>query len=116
MRGNIGAGGRAPDMEAVGARKASQTMTAQAPAATTRCTDCDCDRTDGEGGCVVDATALAHYSADVLDASILSELCGSEVVRWYERMSGDAEERRRKLFRTSYRAVESEVIGLGVKW
>ncbi|VDB95107.1 unnamed protein product [Peniophora sp. CBMAI 1063] len=81
-----------------------------------RCTDCDCDRVDQGGECAMDATALAHSRADGLAARILGELCGTDVARWGDRMDGEAEERRRKLFRTSYRAVESEVIGLGVKW
>lgn len=36
--------------------------------------------------------------------------------RWDADMDSGAEERRRELFRTNYRAVESEVIGLAVKW
>ena len=32
------------------------------------------------------------------------------------RMDEAAESRRRGFFRTQYRAVESEVVGLGVKW
>jgi hypothetical protein len=32
------------------------------------------------------------------------------------RMDETAEARRREFFRTRYRAVESEVVGLGVKW
>ena len=35
---------------------------------------------------------------------------------WMARMDEDAEARRRAYFRTQYRAVESEVVGLGVKW
>ncbi|KAH9895036.1 iron hydrogenase [Cubamyces lactineus] len=39
-----------------------------------------------------------------------------EGVRWTDDLPGEAEERRRALFRTQYRAVESEVVGLAVKW
>lgn len=35
---------------------------------------------------------------------------------WSSEMDVDAEQRRRELFRTQYRAIESEVIGLAVKW
>ncbi|KAI6123857.1 iron hydrogenase [Pisolithus croceorrhizus] len=35
---------------------------------------------------------------------------------WSSAMDADAERRRRALFRTQYRAVESEVVGLAVKW
>lgn len=35
---------------------------------------------------------------------------------WMARMDEAAEARRRAYFRTQYRAVESEVVGLGVKW
>lgn len=37
-------------------------------------------------------------------------------IRWDADMDTGAEQRRRELFRTDYRAVESEVIGLAVKW
>ena len=37
-------------------------------------------------------------------------------VEWATCLDEKAEERRRRLFRTQYRAVESEVVGLAVKW
>ncbi|KAF8492296.1 iron hydrogenase [Gautieria morchelliformis] len=35
---------------------------------------------------------------------------------WMQTMDGQAEVRRRELFRTTYRKVESEIVGLAVKW
>ncbi|KAI0092962.1 iron hydrogenase [Irpex rosettiformis] len=58
--------------------------------------------------------------ADKLSTRILAETCqlnGDEkAVSWIDDMDQSAEGRRQKLFRTQYRAVESEVIGLAVKW
>jgi hypothetical protein len=57
-----------------------------------------------------------------LVARVLKELCApmEEQQKEQETMDGSAgptaEVRRRRLFRTQYRVVESEVIGLGVKW
>ncbi|KAI0036885.1 iron hydrogenase, partial [Vararia minispora EC-137] len=65
------------------------------------------------------ATQIAERSnahADQLALLVLSDMCNVSVSRWGEEMDAQGEERRRKLFRTSYHAVESEVIGLGVKW
>ncbi|KAI0063588.1 iron hydrogenase [Artomyces pyxidatus] len=57
-------------------------------------------------------------SLDEVAVRVLGELCKprAEAVRWDERMDDEAEERRRRFFRTQYRVVESEVVGLGVKW
>ena len=57
--------------------------------------------------------------AERLAATILAELChpkGSAPRSWTDTMDEDAEALRRKYFRTQYRAVESEVVGLAVKW
>ncbi|KZT71034.1 iron hydrogenase [Daedalea quercina L-15889] len=59
--------------------------------------------------------------ADRLATRILAELCSPAPVMaptagWCSTMDDAAEERRRKFFRTQYRAVESEVVGLAVKW
>ena len=35
---------------------------------------------------------------------------------WATVLDAEAEARRARLFRTQYRAVESEVVGLAVKW
>ncbi|KAA1472902.1 iron hydrogenase [Dentipellis sp. KUC8613] len=58
--------------------------------------------------------------ADALAGKVLTDLCegagGSGDGSWGRVMDSDAEEKRRRLFRTQYRAVESEVVGLAVKW
>ncbi|KAI0633266.1 iron hydrogenase [Trametes polyzona] len=59
--------------------------------------------------------------ADRLAGRVLAEVTGSQPTKagrtgWMDSLDGQAEERRRKLFRTQYRAVESEVVGLAVKW
>ncbi|KAJ2997700.1 hypothetical protein NUW54_g7102 [Trametes sanguinea] len=57
--------------------------------------------------------------ADRLAVKVLSEVTGAQgnkVGQWMESLDGEAEEKRRTLFRTQYRAVESEVVGLAVKW
>lgn len=57
--------------------------------------------------------------ADRLAVHILREACKPETAQvqsWTESMDDKAESRRQKLFRTQYHAVESEVIGLAVKW
>jgi iron only hydrogenase large subunit-like protein len=46
--------------------------------------------------------------ADLVVKRVIDDLCGHDGCRWIER--------RRELFRTEYRAVESEVVGLAVKW
>jgi hypothetical protein len=66
--------------------------------------------------------------ADRLAAQVLTDLCrpreallmptaeGPDSGGWQACMDEEAEARRRRLFRTEYRAVESEVVGLAVKW
>ena len=54
-----------------------------------------------------------------LATQVLLETCHPKecsVGSWTDTMNGEAEKLRRKYFRTQYRAVESEVIGLAVKW
>ena len=46
--------------------------------------------------------------ADLVVKRVIVDLCGDDGCKWIER--------RRELFRTEYRAVESEVVGLAVKW
>ncbi|KAL7281200.1 hypothetical protein ACG7TL_004508 [Trametes sanguinea] len=61
----------------------------------------------------------AFEYADTLAVRVLSEVTGvqeGKVRQWTESLDGEAEEKRRALFRTQYRAVESEVVGLAVKW
>ncbi|KAG8747168.1 Cytosolic Fe-S cluster assembly factor nar1 [Ceratobasidium sp. 414] len=60
-----------------------------------------------------DFTAL-----DTLAARILRDLCQPKCVsdKWSDEMDEQAESSRRALFRTSFRAVESEVVGLAVQW
>jgi len=56
---------------------------------------------------------------DAFAVNVLYEICQSNAVigfSWAESMDENAEARRRALFRTEYRAVESEVDGLFVKW
>jgi iron only hydrogenase large subunit-like protein len=59
-------------------------------------------------------------AANALAAQILAEVCLPTDMRdeqgWNEVMDEAAEERRRAYFRTSYRKVEGDVIGLAVKW
>jgi iron only hydrogenase large subunit-like protein len=58
--------------------------------------------------------------ADRLSTQILVDICMPKEVgedfMWSTRMDDAAEARRRQFFRTQYHAVESEAIGLGVKW
>jgi iron only hydrogenase large subunit-like protein len=64
--------------------------------------------------------ALAHdfTALDTLAGRILEDLCQpvSGCSRWSADMDDGAESLRRSLFRTSFRAVESEVVGLAVQW
>ena len=46
--------------------------------------------------------------ADLVVKRVMVDLCGHDEFKWTER--------RRELFRTEYRAVESDVVGLAVKW
>jgi len=60
----------------------------------------------------------AYERCDVFAEQVLEEVCEPQMSQgdWMQSMNGDAEERRREVFRTSYRKVESEVIGIAVKW
>lgn len=58
-----------------------------------------------------------HLLADKLAIQILNDLCGQQdMVRWSDTMDEKGEDLRKQLFRTQYRAVESEVLGIQVKW
>ena len=64
---------------------------------------------------------LQMVQADALACRILGELCEYEDMEmenndWCSTLSPEAEQKRRDFFRTSYRKVESEVVGLAVKW
>ena len=59
--------------------------------------------------------------ADRLAVKVLLDLCRPNALKsadahWNSELGNEAESRRRDLFRTQYRAVESEVVGLAVKW
>ncbi|EPS94412.1 hypothetical protein FOMPIDRAFT_1043947 [Fomitopsis schrenkii] len=75
---------------------------------------------NGEPGEMCGGGMRPSQYVDRLASQILVELCRPTAmlphVSWYTTMDDEAEERRRKLFRTQYRAVESEVVGLAVKW
>lgn len=56
---------------------------------------------------------------DAFAARVLREMCrveGDGGRGWMDGLDETAEKRRQSLFRTQYRAVESEVVGLAVKW
>ena len=58
-------------------------------------------------------------AADKVATRILNETCHPKdtlAFSWADHMDPPAEALRRKYFRTQYRAVEGEVIGLAVKW
>jgi hypothetical protein len=61
-----------------------------------------------------------HASADDLAAQVKVDVCRptDSVLHdhWSSVMDEEAERRRHEHFRTEYRAVESEVVGLAVKW
>ncbi|KAI0645503.1 iron hydrogenase [Trametes meyenii] len=69
-------------------------------------------------------TAPVFEYADELAGRVLVEMTGAASTGaaaegkggWMSTLDGPAEERRQQLFRTQYRAVESEVVGLAVKW
>lgn len=65
-------------------------------------------------------TSIIGSDIDTFAIEVLAELCKPTVrpgeKEWGAQMNEEAEERRRSLFRTQYRAVESEVVGLAVKW
>jgi iron only hydrogenase large subunit-like protein len=66
------------------------------------------------------APGAFRSKADDLAGRVLADLCSptsvSEEVCWGSKMDDAAEVRRRRLFRTNYRAIESDVVGLAVKW
>ena len=60
-----------------------------------------------------------HTGVNVFAVNVLHEMCQYDVtsgLSWSTSMDEKAETQRRTLFRTEYRAVESEVDGLLVKW
>jgi hypothetical protein len=61
---------------------------------------------------------LPFRTSDLLALGILRDLCApvGDVNKWSSTMDDEAEQKRRRLFQTEYRAVESEVVGLAVKW
>jgi hypothetical protein len=68
-----------------------------------------------------DSDVPTHTTVDVLVVSIIHEIRKSDAVAglrvsWFNSMDEKAEAQRRTLFRTEYRAVESEVDGLLVRW
>jgi len=66
-----------------------------------------------------DSDDPTHGGIDVFAVSMLHEICRSDsvpVLSWSESMDDKAEAQRKALFRTEYRAVESEVDGLFVQW
>jgi iron only hydrogenase large subunit-like protein len=67
---------------------------------------------------VSDDPNARNIEADRLAIRILVDLCAprQDVSNWSMSMDEEAEARRRSLFRTQYRAVQSEVTGLTVKW
>ncbi|KLO06441.1 iron hydrogenase [Schizopora paradoxa] len=59
----------------------------------------------------------SHLLADKLAVQILSDLCEQQgIIYWSDTMGENGEGLRKKFFRTEYRAVESEVLGIQVKW
>ena len=76
---------------------------------------------NGEPGEMRGGGVRTSEYADHIASKILVELCRPTAmmepgISWFGTMDDEAEERRRKFFRTQYRAVESEVVGLAVKW
>ncbi|KZT41487.1 iron hydrogenase [Sistotremastrum suecicum HHB10207 ss-3] len=71
-----------------------------------------------------DAVATSQHvdrleEANQLANRILKDLClpaSDSDVGWNANLDGDAETKRNELFRTAYRRVESDVVGLAVKW
>ena len=66
-----------------------------------------------------DSDDPTHPGIDVFAVKVLREICQSDAapdLSWSESMDEKAEAQRRASFRTEYRAVESEVDGLFVKW
>ncbi|GBE81084.1 Cytosolic Fe-S cluster assembly factor NAR1 [Sparassis crispa] len=80
------------------------------PSPTPECVDVD-----------VEEGKQVRRRADRLAEDVLFDVCKATTIvrpkmRWKDRLDEKAEMRRRDLFRTQYRAVESEVVGLAVKW
>lgn len=72
-----------------------------------------------DGDCVVSPRNLKKLTyADELAVRVLVDLCRPHegVAGWASEMEAGAEEARRRYFRTEYRAVISDVVGLQVKW
>ena len=73
-----------------------------------------------EGGFPAGAGSTTFRYADELAGRVLREITKAQVREgeggWMTELDGKAEERRQRFFRTQYRAVESEVVGLAVKW
>jgi hypothetical protein len=66
-----------------------------------------------------DSDVPAHTTVDLFAVNMLHEICQSDAVpglSWFASMDEKTEAQRRALFRTEYRAVESEVDGLLVRW
>ena len=66
-----------------------------------------------------DSDVPTHAGIDVFAVNMLREICQPDTatgLSWAGSMDEKTETRRRALFRTEYRAVESEVDGLLVKW
>jgi len=66
-----------------------------------------------------DSDVPTHAGIDVFAVNMLREICKPDIatgLSWAGSMDEKTETRRRALFRTGYRAVESEVDGLLVKW
>jgi hypothetical protein len=68
--------------------------------------------------CLAPWTHPRAMLADRLAVQIARDLCNPVVPieAWTDTMDAEAEKRRHALFRTGYRAVESEVLGIAVKW
>lgn len=55
--------------------------------------------------------------ANHLAMEILADLCGADIGdRWVSELSEEGEVKRKALFQTEYHQVESDVLGLAVKW
>ena len=85
-------------------------------------------RPEGGAGDIINIGSIAGrdgypggsiYTATKAAVRILNETCHPKdtlAFSWADDMDPPAEKLRRKYFRTQYRAVEGEVIGLAVKW
>ena len=67
--------------------------------------------------CALEEKTTHQSHADGLAAKVLSELCGSSPqLCWEAQMDEEGEKKRQQFFRTQYRAVESDVMGINVVW